>query len=641
MLDGDLKSHRSLWTVLASHQRYRPYVTELDIKSFERRVLSEGLPFLTQVLPRIGKALDSYLSTFEWSSVVGFSSRSVSCPNIGCDCGQPIAIPVFLGKAIERSLRGDSHAIDCVRQLTYMFYKLEVPYADGVVAATLEKFIKTDQDVGALHLAQNVEISEHIRKMRSYVYRVLAKTNPWDIRPSHSGGATACKTPNKDKYHRLRYSEKIDRYFPYDKYFFVSPSHLCDRLQELEESPAVDPRARICLVPKDSRGPRIISCEPAEHMYIQQGLMRKLYGIIETHDLTSGRVNFTDQTINRALAREGSVTGLLSTLDLSDASDRVSMELVRLVFPPEWVEAFEACRSESTVLPDKTEVKLNKFAPMGSACCFPVEALVFWASAVATTGHVNVFVYGDDIIVPAGDTHAVIQGLESIGLLVNRTKSYWQGNFRESCGGDFHLGVDVTPVRIRKDFGESSTSLSSTADLCNLLIAKFGSDDLRFLEVIQDACGYVFPRTELDVPLTVRLPYAAVNDVLFKRRKHKGKPEMVYPHFTADTPPYEGKVPEKVPVEAAAYQRYEHRILQECAVIEDDAHPPDWEELLRKLLSVGVEVKQEYGKTELIVISSEVRPGAYVVPSAIRKNWTWVWLGEPEPVLNARPKTGL
>jgi hypothetical protein len=84
------------------------------------------------------------------------------------------------------------------------------------------------------------------------------------------------------------------------------------------------PQARVCLVPKDSRGPRIISCEPAELMFIQQGIMRKLYSHLETHHLTAGQINFTDQSINRNLA--------LLASNAKETWPRLTFRMLRIVF---------------------------------------------------------------------------------------------------------------------------------------------------------------------------------------------------------------------------------------------------------------------------------------------------------------------
>jgi hypothetical protein len=99
---------------------------------------------------------------------------------------------------------------------------------------------------------------------------------------------------------------------------------------------------------------------------------------------------------------------------------------------------------------------------MGSALCFPFEAMVFLTivllgiekaqntkltrkDIMSLRGKVRV--YGDDIIVPTDYTRFVCDMLEAYGLRVNYDKSFWTGKFRESCGGDFYAGVDTTPVR--------------------------------------------------------------------------------------------------------------------------------------------------------------------------------------------------
>lgn len=102
---------------------------------------------------------------------------------------------------------------------------------------------------------------------------------------------------------------------------------------------------------------------------------------------------------------------------------------------------------------------------MGSALCFPIEAMAFFiaivtsrldkAGAPPTASAVKfyssgVFVYGDDLIVPAGEAPSICQTLESFGFKVNSHKSFWNGNFRESCGMDAFNGHDVTPTYVRR-----------------------------------------------------------------------------------------------------------------------------------------------------------------------------------------------
>jgi hypothetical protein len=618
---GDLKSLGLLWTNLANTS-YTGWVTQRDIKTFVTRLEHEGLAFLTTTLPTLGKALDNFHSTKEWVCPPDFKSRPVdtylddwylyetfSSQSEIRRKGQPCSdrhIPYFLGYAVQCALSGSSQAVDCVRQLTLMFYKLEADYDEATKQQYLDKFVQTDLGlVDAIDFEDDFT-SKLVAEMRRMIAVLLCNEDPLDIRPCHGGGATACHTSNEDKYHKLRYYPQLDTVYSYSDYFYYSPTHLVDELELLEASQESIPMARVCLVPKDSRGPRIISCEPAELLYIQQGLMKKLYRCLESSPITAGRLNFTDQSINQRLAESSSISNDYATIDLSDASDRVSLNLIRAVFPPRWVEALEACRSESTTLPDGRIVKLNKFAPMGSSCCFPVEALVFWTCVQATMhvlrsrSRIETYVYGDDIIVPSHLYEEAVGGLETIGLIVNKSKSFYDGPFRESCGGEYHRGVDVTPVRVRKPIVRQGSGLATNADLANELIAKFGIEKAACLiDVIEEAQGYIFPRTLLDYPVTIRVRPSVSNDVFLQKRWNK------------------------------TLQRWEHRVLALTST-KKQVHPPNWGELLRKELSKDVAIFGKYTH-ELLKADSVLEPGYYTERHSVRTKWRWVWLGEPEP----------
>jgi hypothetical protein len=124
---------------------------------------------------------------------------------------------------------------------------------------------------------------------------------------------------------------------------------------------------------------------------------------------------------------------------------------------------------------------------MGSALCFPVEAMVFATIVLCgiedalrrqmtrKTIHGlagKVRVYGDDIIVPAECAEAVVGKLEDFGLRVNTNKSFWTGKFRESCGKEYYAGEDVSIVRVREVLPsrrQDASELISTVSLRNQL----------------------------------------------------------------------------------------------------------------------------------------------------------------------------
>lgn len=301
-----------------------------------------------------------------------------------------------------------------------------------------------------------------IDDMARLLSRLFSSLDLSDITPSHGSGAVSHGEKPWEKRIFKRFYTRLSSVYPYDQYFYWSPSHLCDELDTLEALKEEVPRSRGCFVPKDSRGPRLISCEPLEMMWIQQGMMRVLYKHIESHPLTRGCVQFTDQTVNNRLAREGSGGGV-ATLDLKEASDRVALTLVRRVYPEHILKYLEAARSVETELPNGEIVVLRKFAPMGSSLCFPILATTVWACVCAALmrkyGITNpkrfvgsVFVYGDDVIVPEHDAPDAIMALESIGLKVNKDKSYITGQFKESCGGFYFDTHDVSGISIRTPY---------------------------------------------------------------------------------------------------------------------------------------------------------------------------------------------
>lgn len=226
-------------------------------------------------------------------------------------------------------------------------------------------------------------------------------------------------------------------------------------------SPRDEQNMRITLVPKTAKSPRIIAMEPTVIQWGQQALMRLFSRGLRTSDSFIG-LDWNDQRRNQELARYGSVTGSLATLDLSEASDRLHLLLVQRILPPSlrrWVFGF---RSTRATFKDRV-IRLEKFAPMGSAMCFVMESILFYSissyaiqiasgmglSQQDVSKRPVVSVYGDDIIVPTEYALDVANMLEAFGLKVNLNKSFWNGYFRESCGKDFLHGHDVTVVRAR------------------------------------------------------------------------------------------------------------------------------------------------------------------------------------------------
>lgn len=200
-------------------------------------------------------------------------------------------------------------------------------------------------------------------------------------------------------------------------------------------------------VPKKTDIDRCACKEPDINMFLQKGL-----GSHIRTALRSKGINLNDQSINRSLAYEASIHQRLATIDLSSASDSVSIGIVELLLPDIWYVTLDTVRCEYTFI-DGIEHKNEMFSSMGNGFTFELESLLFWALSKATayfsgvSGKISV--YGDDLIVPVPVVPNLIWILNRFGFSVNSDKSFWVGSFRESCGGHYNNGYDVTPFYLR------------------------------------------------------------------------------------------------------------------------------------------------------------------------------------------------
>lgn len=214
--------------------------------------------------------------------------------------------------------------------------------------------------------------------------------------------------------------------------------------------------SKLATVPKNEERNRTIAIEPLGNMCLQLAAGRYLEGALRHIGLDIR----TQQPKNKDAARLGSSTGRYCTLDLKDASDMFTPELVRLLLPDEWYELLMKIRSPYTILPNGQSIPLNMISTMGNGFTFPLMTMILVSLIYGTYCKFNrarslfmdwneTCVFGDDIIIPSDMFEPIVSTIEAAGLIVNRDKSYFEGPFRESCGGDFHKGYDVTPFYVK------------------------------------------------------------------------------------------------------------------------------------------------------------------------------------------------
>lgn len=203
----------------------------------------------------------------------------------------------------------------------------------------------------------------------------------------------------------------------------------------------------LSFVPKNALVDRAICTEPELNGLYQLGLGDLLADVLR--DIGQ---DIRDQRRNQRAALYASLSGLLATIDLSSASDTVSRQLIWALFPSDWADLFDRLRSAECYYESGGIMQMQKLSSMGNGFTFPVETLVFWAisSAVGdkykTRYGKKIEVYGDDIIVPSACVGELMSTLTDLGFRVNPSKSFWTGDFRESCGADYVLGINVRPA---------------------------------------------------------------------------------------------------------------------------------------------------------------------------------------------------
>jgi hypothetical protein len=216
---------------------------------------------------------------------------------------------------------------------------------------------------------------------------------------------------------------------------------------------------KLSFVPKTSEISRTICTEPLLNMLFQKGIGAVFEARLEERHGISLEVQ-PDK--NRRLARIGSENGSFGTIDLSSASDSISLGLLRKVLPKQIMSWLYLARSPKVELPNGDLLDLHMVSSMGNAFTFPLQTILFACVVVGvyrTLGITpihpkgeqlgNYAVFGDDIIVRREAYNLVVSVLNRIGFLVNNDKSFNEGPFRESCGSDFWSGYPVRGVYCR------------------------------------------------------------------------------------------------------------------------------------------------------------------------------------------------
>jgi len=393
---------------------------------------------------------------------------AVDIPNVTQILGYVRSREVGQLSTVTRFWNPDYHGIRefrCLRQVEAFFKKNETFGGDHCreqaklsFAASEEVCRKTNLRLDVFYTHPDMfgpDLNRSVRRMQGYINKTLGDFSEFlDEVPSLlrvTPGATSSRSLRRSlphlkvgkrnivcTYGARQYISLAAEYFGYGKVTF---------------KPTLS--NRITFVPKSWKTDRTIACEPDGNVPFQLA-----FDSFVKSRLRRRGIDLSDQLRNKSMAQEGSYDGEFgkpnyATVDLSAASDTVAFNTVGLLFPDQWYKFLCDFRSSRYKLDDEVKA-YHKFSSMGNGTTFPIETLIF-ASACHAVGAKDYSVYGDDIIIESHLYDELVYLLSFFGFSVNEEKSFHTGPFRESCGGDFYKGIDVTPFYIRTEDRRKAT----------------------------------------------------------------------------------------------------------------------------------------------------------------------------------------
>lgn len=442
---------------------YRNLCDDLRLDSSDKqyvlqRINSEGVGFVSSTLPALAKCV---LHAIE----IGNLYEAIQITNLTCIARKGRSLRYF------RSLLGgifddsgvilpspSAESLLRLRTLCEYAYKLSLPFSTTELKSFTDTFVRNDDCVGD---GVDQAFVDEVRKSVEKNFSTFLADDPHTILSSFAprpGPGTFSGAPKDWFLWKTKPSPSKFRNFIVGKFKGLLRS-IGGKMPIPQHSDIISDCSELLFVPKDSRGPRTIVREPRDNLLFQMSFHDWFTSRVQY--ATFGRIQFVSQDINKSIARNASIDASYATLDLKNASDMVPNSVVKTIFRniPSVMFFLKRFRTGSVLLPDGSVKVLKKLSGMGSGFTFPIMAFLCHTAISTTiskrcnisyaTASRLVYVYGDDICVPTKYVSIAIESLRAVGLVVNVEKSYWRGPFRESCGGDYLAGIDVSPPRLR------------------------------------------------------------------------------------------------------------------------------------------------------------------------------------------------
>lgn len=279
------------------------------------------------------------------------------------------------------------------------------------------------------------------------------------VKHGRAGPGSSVGTKHTDFYRKMfcgKLTTTEEALYKHYRYSLNERWHNAELLRERQYGHQIVRGNELLTVPKNGETNRTIAKEPSLNMFYQLGagaLLEQLLKKYHNIDLS------IQPDRNKAYAKVGSLTGSFATIDLKDASNTISTALVKFLVPRQAYSTLDFIRAKNSTY-NGDEIPLEMFSSMGNGFTFPLQTLIF-ATLVRAYYIMNGIscskdnipqysAFGDDIICTKKAYDGVTEFLEYCGFLVNKTKSFNHGPFRESCGADFFKGHDIRGIYLKE-----------------------------------------------------------------------------------------------------------------------------------------------------------------------------------------------
>jgi len=340
---------------------------------------------------------------------------------------------------------------------------------DSADQAALEKFHASNKKCKdwSLHLKDSWDVQlygDFLREVDMFLHPEgeMLFSSYFDFFKNGRTGPGAAIGANGTSCYAKLFSSKLtvtSRYLydEYKNYIQWFPDFLEAEVHRYEEygEPLIVTGSRCSFVPKTSSISRMICVEPSLNMFTQLGLGALLESRLANY-LTIDLACQPEK--NRRLACIGSKDGSFSTIDLSSASDSISLRLCEEIFPSWFFKTLLELRSNHTVYKN-TRIPLYMISTMGNGFTFPLQTVIFSClvrAAYRSTGvpvydglKMNWACFGDDLICDSRCYRNVVRLLDILGFSLNPSKTFFEGRFRESCGADWFDGQPARSVFVK------------------------------------------------------------------------------------------------------------------------------------------------------------------------------------------------